>query len=521
MMTCVDFFSRVLRLTLTNGQAAFVAVVVDGRRPRDLHGAVRSAALAIFGDIDEIPPIARRTVVASMGRDSGKTQLGAGIGLYKLVTCDLSRLGPGDVGTVAIVAPREKTARIALRRAVALVQRSPELRRRLVGVARKDGFTLRRPDGHEVVFEVFAASAGGASLRGPSFIAVVFDEAAQFRDSDAAVNDADLYQAVMPRVLPGGIVLFLSTPWTEAGLFWTLANQNHGAPQTAVVAKASTLVMRDGDPHLAESIEAERQRDPDNAAREFDAEFMSTGGELFFESRSLDDAIDDGLYLPVTSLLAGESVGIGADIGLVKDSSALVALGSTGMRGQARFRVLQILEKRPEKRTPLKLSEVVHAFAGEVRTYRASGFMADGHAREPAREWATQERIQIHARPEGPNVKFDLHVALREAFRDRRIAIPRHPRLLAQLRSISARPLPGGQWKISSPRRIGLAHGDLVSALVLAHHSAGGGRNRMLSALSSANVHSLSTSIGGLAPRTHNPPSGAIASLLPTFIFRR
>jgi hypothetical protein len=472
MMTCVEFFAEVLRLTLTNGQTAFVAVAVDGRLPRDLEaGAIRDAALEMFGDIDELTPLARRTVVAAMGRDSGKTHLAAGIALYKLVTCDLSSVGPGDVGTVAVVAPRERTARIALRRAIALVHRAPDLRKRLVGDPRKDGFTLRRPDGYVVAFEVFAASRGGASLRGPSFIAVIFDEAAQFRDESASVNDEELYAAVMPRVLRDGLVLFLSTPWAEEGLFWKLANENHGAPRTAVVARASTLVMRDHDPDLAMRIAVERARDPDNCAREFDAQFMSTGGSLFFDARSIDDAIDDSLLVPVASLLANEVAGFGGDVGLVTDSSALVGVGAI----DTRLRTLAILEKRPERGKPLKLSEVIRDFAGVLRSFDAREFVADGHAREPAREWAEKEEIEIVARPEGPTAKFDTFVAVREAFRDRRISIPRHARLLAQLRAVTAKPMPGGVWKVSSPRRIGQAHGDLVSALVLAVHAAANG----------------------------------------------
>jgi hypothetical protein len=476
---CLEFFARVLRLRLTIGQTAFVAVAIDGVLPRDLEGAVRDAALELFGDIVEIPSLARRTVVAAMGRDSGKTQLAAGVALYKLVTCDLSRLGPGDVGTAAVVAPREKTARIALRRAIALVRRAPELRKRLVGDPRKDGFTLRRPDGHDVTFETFAASKGGASLRGPSFIAVIFDEAAQFRDESAAVNDEELYAAVMPRVLPDGLALFLSTPWAEEGLFWKLANENHAAPGRALIAKAPTLIMRDNDPVIAEQVAAEYERDPDNAAREFGAEFMASGGSLFFDGKSLTDAIDESLVLPVPPL-GGESVGCGADVGLVRDSSAIVAVGARGVTNEL-LRVLDIVEKRPEKNKPLLLSEVVHAFADVCRGYGVTSFVADGYAREPAREHAQKEKITIIARPEhasqrtkDPNVpggpaaaKFETYAALRNAFMDRRIAIPKHSRLLAQLRAITSRPKTGGLYEIKSPRRIGQAHGDLVSALVL------------------------------------------------------
>jgi hypothetical protein len=54
---------------------------------------------------------------------------------------------------------------------------------------------------------------------------------------------------------------------------------------------------------------------------------------------------------------------------------------------------------------------------------------------------------------------------LQKLLRERRLRLPNHPRLLAQLRAIVCQPLSGGGYRISSPRRAG-AHGDLVSALV-------------------------------------------------------
>lgn len=473
-MTCLQFFDRVLRFKLTIGQRAFVAVVVDQRLPRDLEGAMRDAALTMFGNIKEpVQRLPRRTVVAVFGRDSGKTQLAGGIGLYELVTADLSRVGPGDVGTVGVVAPREKTARIALRRAIALVKRTPDLSRLLNGSPRKDGFSLTRPDGYEVAFEVFAASRGGAALRGPTFIIVIFDESSQFRDERAAVNDADLYNAVMPRVLR--FVLFLSTPWTKEGLFWSLANENHGEPVRAIVAIASTLLMRDNDAEIRESIDAEVQRDSDNATREYVLagidSFLGSGSSLFFEGSSIEDAIDDNLIIPASPLKL-EVVRFAADIGLVVDESALVGCGGLKSTGNILLRVVSINVMKPEKKVPLKLSKVIETFAGDLRNYGQSSFIADGYSREPAREWADKEKIEIEARPEGNEAKFDTHVVLREAFRDRRIKLPRHARLLSQLRSVTAKPVPGGTWRISTPRRVGQAHGDIASACVLAAWSA-------------------------------------------------
>ncbi len=467
-ITCVEFCRKTIGLELTLGQEAFLAVAVDGRLPRELRRAVRDAALTMFGDIEEIPPLARHVALAVLGRDSGKTELGAAVALFKLFTVDLSRVGEGDIPVVALVAPREKTARIALRRALARVRARSALRSRLESSS-KDGFTLRRPDGRLVAFEVFAASRGGASLRGPSFIAVVFDEAAQFRDaSSSVVNDEELFAAVMPRLLPGGVVLFLSTPWSEEGLFWTLASENLGAPATAIVAQASTLVMRDNDPHNVAKVEAERQRDPDNAAREFDAQFMVTGGSLLFDPQSITDAIDDSA---TGARGADEGISCGADLGLIKDSSAIAVVAAR----EEKLRLLELVELRPTREAPLKLSAVIGAFAEICTRHGASSFMADGHAREPAREYTDRHGIEITSAPEGREAKYSSYIALRQAFSERRIRIPNHPRLLVQLRAVKKKPMTGGTFAIFTPRRAGLAHGDLVSALVLAVWSVGPG----------------------------------------------
>src|SRR5205823_8048079 len=135
-----------------------------------------------------------------------------------------------------------------------------------------DGFTLRRPDGRLVAFEAFAASRGGASARGISILVFILDEADFFRsdDGDFIVNDRDVYRGLVPRLMHGGKGLFISTPWPVPTLRRELHEKNFGDPRTALAATASTLTMRDNDPRLRADIEMEREREPGNAAREFD-----------------------------------------------------------------------------------------------------------------------------------------------------------------------------------------------------------------------------------------------------------
>src|SRR5579883_2032034 len=48
-----------------------------------------------------------------------------------------------------------------------------------------------------------------------------------------------------------------------------------------------------------------------------------------------------------------------------------------------------------------------------------------------------------------------------------KLQLPPSARLTAQLKAVTSTPLPGGGIRITSPRRAGQGHGDIVSALVL------------------------------------------------------
>jgi hypothetical protein len=56
---------------------------------------------------------------------------------------------------------------------------------------------------------------------------------------------------------------------------------------------------------------------------------------------------------------------------------------------------------------------------------------------------------------------------VRGLLRTGKLKIHAVPRLIAQLRAVSSTPIAAGGIRITSPRRVGQAHGDIVSALVL------------------------------------------------------
>jgi hypothetical protein len=460
-------FAVWLGVKLTRAQRVAASVAFDRLEPRDLPEADRAIAAQLFGDVAAVPESARAVFVAVAGARSGKSYVfGALYALWRALVADLSSLAPGEVASAVIVAPDLRLARQTLRYVLGAAKKRPEVAQ-LIEAEGADSFTLRRPDGRAVTIECLPATRGGSALRGRSLVCAVLDESAFFRDESAVVNDAEVFRAVAPRVIPGGLVVVVSTPWAEAGLLFELYESNFGHPATALVAHAPTTLLRD-DARTASMVAREYERDAENGEREFGARFMGGGAGLFFPTASIAAAfIPDLLPSADGNPTAAGAVGIGADIALVRDSSAICAV----RQRDGIFTVTELVELRPAKGQPLKLSAVIAEFCEFTERHGASRFLADQHALEPAREHTTEE-VSIVAAPGGMAGKESTYVAAKKALIEGRVRIPaQYRRLAEQLRVVVAKATPGGGMSISSPRRAG-AHGDLVSAWVLAMHAA-------------------------------------------------
>jgi hypothetical protein len=459
----VAFCERVLGLRLTRGQRVLCTVAFDGVNPRDLDGVDREIARQLFGDIEEIPAYVRRVLCLLLGRGSGKSTLGAAYGVWRMVVADLAQCGPGALPHAIVVAPTKKTAGIAVRMALALVQGSPSLRVWLE-CETADGFNLRRSDGRTVAFAAFAASRGGASARGLPVVVLIIEEGQFFTsDSEFVITDRDVFSAIIPRLLRDGSAVFISTPWPVPTLMGELREKNFGAPSTALAARAPTLLMRDGDEAIAALVEAERDRDPENAAREFDCDdSLTAGSSTFFDPSAIRMCVDADLLLPQPPT-DGVSVCFGADLAFARDSSTLV-----GCTEGPEISVVAIEELRPSKGNPLRPRAVIDSFAATILRYGSSGFLGDIHYKESAKEHLEPHNLEFRDAPSGRDGKAETYLQTKKLLHEARVRLPNHARLIDQLRAIVSKPAPGGGMTIIAPRRTGLGHGDLVSGLVLA-----------------------------------------------------
>lgn len=458
----VRFARELCGVDLTPAQYILTAVAFDGAEPRDFTGGEREIARRLFGDVETIPESARHVLVAVCGARGGKSYVLGSLRLLHLaLTVPLTTLAPGELAVALIVAPDMRLAHQVLRYALGAAEAVPEIKA-MITANRADGFTLRRPDGRTVSIECLPATRGGSAVRGRSLVGALLDESAFFRDEGYQINDAELYRAVAPRVLRGGQVIVASTPWAEAGLLFDFYRRNFGTPTDAICAHAPTLLLRD-DEHTRLYVQRERARDPANASREFDAEFMPSGTGTFFDSRAIKGSTDEALVLPVKRD-PNWYVSIGADFGFRSDSSALVVV----QRSPDLFIVSDVVELIPGRDKPLVPGEVVRDFAGVVQRYQADYIVADGHYRESIAEHLNAYSLALNDAPDGALGKSETHQVVRALLHEGKLRLPNHDRLLRQLHELVSKPTPGGGISITSPRWRTGGHGDLVSALVLA-----------------------------------------------------
>lgn len=440
-----------LGVRLTRAQRVLAVVAFDGVDPIDLPPEDRGTATAIFGPVDRIPTAARAVLVAVCGARSGKSYvLSALYSLWRSFVADLSRLAPGEQAVALVVAPDLRLARQVIRYAEGAAKSVPSIARLIEG-ATADGFTLRRPDGGRVSIEALPATRGGSAVRGRSLVSAVLDESAFFLSEDYTVSDVDVFKAVAPRVLPGGMVVLASTPWGEAGLLFSEFQRNHGHPETAVAAHAPTLLMRDHDPSVAAVVRREEERDPDNADREYGAKFGASSENLLapddveaaIQNRGENEraqgvryacAIDLATRHDYSVLLVGHREHFKRAGGPAVDVLAVDV---------ARHWKPGLLRKLDVDELEREIAEYGNAF--RAKTIDADSWGFDFFASRMASRGLTLEEQSMSTTEQ--TRRFQLLATL---FRQRRILLPNEPELAKQLKALRAIRTAGGTMRFAS-----------------------------------------------------------------------
>jgi hypothetical protein len=156
-------------------------------------------------------------------------------------------------------------------------------------------------------------------------------------------------------------------------------------------------------------------------------------------------------------------IAAGIDLGFKSDHSAIIVAAFDGEL----YRVVDLLELRPQRGQPLLPSAVIASFAETARRYGATSLIGDRHYEQAVREYLGAHGLTLVAGADGLNGKLATYTRARALIHEGKVRIPNNARLIAQLKAVVSKPTPGGGLSISSPRRVNNGHGDIVSALVL------------------------------------------------------
>ena len=248
--------------------------------------------MQLTGGRDREPGRRVEEFVAVVGRRGGKSRATAAVAAYLSGLCDhRDVLAPGERGVLLCVAPDQRQAKITLDYCTAALEGSPILRQL---IANRTADTLSLTNGIDV--EVRAASF--RRLRGPTYVAVIADEAAfWYVDEGGSANpDSEILSAVRPGLATtGGMLAIISSPYARRGEVWEAYRTNYGPTGDPLILVAQGT-SRELNPTLSQSVvDRALERDPAAATAEYLAEFRRDI-ETFVSREAVLACVVPGLY---------------------------------------------------------------------------------------------------------------------------------------------------------------------------------------------------------------------------------
>lgn len=394
----------------------------------------------------------KRVALLLMGADSGKSVMAALLLLHRALFASLQGLRPGQPGVALLVGPDRRLAAIPLSYARGVCETSRLIREEVDGPATTDMIRFRR--GTELL--TLPATWGGRAVRGRRFVAAVLEECCFFRDSDYRINDMEIVRAVRPRLLPGGQLLGISTPYRKLGWAYQTHREEFGHSLRSLVLHAPTALMRPDK--AATDLAEERAADPVGAAAELDAQFLDNVSGLFDDVELLD-VIDQGVRRrePEEGWLYTAAMD---PSGLRNDPWAFTIVGER----EDHFAQFVSHAWPPGS----SVERIVDEIVAEMKEFGLHRLFADQYGSEVTKAVFARAGLDLEERPftaGSSSPKTRGFLAAKDLVMARRIHLLDDPILLRELRLLEVTKLAGGGERIAAPGRL---HDDRACALALA-----------------------------------------------------
>lgn len=383
-----------------------------------------------------------------VGRRGGKSRAMATIATYVAGLCAHPELVPGERGVVLVIAPDQKQAAVVLDYTAAAFEQSPILRQ-LIANRTSDALELT----NRISVEVRASNF--RRLRGPTYVAVIADEAAFWYADDSANPDTEIINAVRPGLsTTGGPLVVASSPYARRGELWAAHRQNYGPAGDPLVLVAQGA-SRDFNPSLPQRVvDRAMERDPAHASAEYLAQFRSDI-ESYINREAVEAVVSRGVRERAT--VAGVRY-----FGFVDPSGGTADSFSIAVAHAEDDRV--VLDCVRETRPPFSPESVAAEYADLLKAYRVNRVTGDRYAGEWPREQFRKCAVEYWpaAKP-----KSDLYVGLLPAINSGRVDLLDHDRLVAQLCSLERRTSRAGRDSIDHAPG---AHDDVANCIAGVAH---------------------------------------------------
>jgi Terminase large subunit, T4likevirus-type, N-terminal len=365
-----------------------------------------------------------------IGRRGGKSFILALVAVFLACFKDWRPyLGPGERGTVMVIAADRKQARVIMRYVKGLLSSVPMLALTVESESR-ERIDLK----NRVTIEVHSASF--RRTRGYAIVAALLDEVAFWPTDDAAEPDYEIINAIRPGMatIPGAMLLCASSPYARRGALWDAYRRHFGKENDPILVwQAPTRMM---NPTVPRSVIAEAmERDPSSAQAEYDAQFRSDI-ESFVNREAVQACISIGVYErpPVTDVRYSAFVDPSGGQG----DSMTLAVGH-------RQGDVAVLDAIREIKPPFSPEAVVDEFAELLKRYRITRIEGDRYAGEWPWEQFKKRNItyELAKKP-----KSALYVDFLPVLNSRQADLLDHPRLIAQIIGLERRTARGGRDSI-------------------------------------------------------------------------
>jgi hypothetical protein len=378
-----------------------------------------------------------------VGRRGGKSFILALIAIYLAVFKDWRPyLGPGEVGTIMVIAQDRKQAR-AIMNFIKGILKKTRMLASTIRAERVESIDLA----NSIRIEVHNCSF--RSTRGYTVVAALLDEMAIWRGEDAANPDVEVLASIRPAMvtIPGAMLLCASSPIARKGCLWEAYRKHFGKNDDPVLVwHAPTRTM---NPLVPQSdIDEALERDPVRNRAEYLAEWR-TDIEGFVTREALEACVDPGVReIPP---MGGVCYSALVDPSGGSSDSFTLAIAH-------RENDIGVHDLLREVRAPFKPSVVVEEFAAILLDYGITTVYGDNYAKEwPIEAFAQHgiKYVRYHL------TKNDIYLAALPKINSRQFRLLDHARLVNQTLDLERDTTRGGRDSITHPAR---THDDLPNA---------------------------------------------------------